>query len=148
MFYVNLRGKYDPAPNRLGALADPQQARKLAYRHAGRFATRALRQLDARTDAREGDQFSYRLKENGEIYKTSREALATPVFEGLLDSVAANLRSMGREIFSGAAKVAPYRKGSITACDQCDYRSICRIDPWTHRYRVLRKTEEETDMVK
>jgi ATP-dependent helicase/nuclease subunit B len=145
VFYVNLRGKYDRAPNRLSALADPQQARKLAYRHTGRFDTRALRQLDARTDAREGDQFSYRLKNNGEVYKTSREALATPAFEGLLDSVAANLRTMGREIFSGVAKVAPYRKGSITACDQCDYRSICRLDPWTHRYRVLRKIEEETE---
>jgi ATP-dependent helicase/DNAse subunit B len=50
---------------------------------------------------------------------------------------------MGREIFSGEAKVAPYRKGAATACDQCDYRSICRIDPWTHRYRVLKLEEEK-----
>ena len=42
------------------------------------------------------------------------------------------------QIYSGAAQVAPYRKGAVTACDQCDYRSICRLDPWTHRYRVLR----------
>ena len=26
------------------------------------------------------------------------------------------------------------------ACAQCDFRSICRIDPWTHRYRMLSRT--------
>lgn len=31
----------------------------------------------------------------------------------------------------------------MTACDPCDYHSVCRIDPWTHSYRVLRKAEEE-----
>ena len=53
---------------------------------------------------------------------------------------------MGRAIVSGAARVDPYRKGKTTACDQCDYRAICRIDPWTHRYRVLRAAEEEAEV--
>jgi ATP-dependent helicase/DNAse subunit B len=48
---------------------------------------------------------------------------------------------MGREIFAGAARVDPYRKGQTIACDHCKYQSICRIDPWTHVYRVLRKPE-------
>ena len=38
-------------------------------------------------------------------------------------------------------EVAPYRKGTMTACKRCDYQSICRIDPWTHRFRVLKKEE-------
>jgi ATP-dependent helicase/nuclease subunit B len=142
VFYVNLRGKYDREQNRRDALADTEQARKLAYRHAGRFDTRALRLLDARPDARTGDQFSYRLTNDGQVYKSSREALATAEFEALLDSVEDSLRRMGHEIFSGVAKVDPYRKGAATACDQCAYRSICRIDPWLHTYRVLRKPEE------
>jgi ATP-dependent helicase/DNAse subunit B len=52
---------------------------------------------------------------------------------------------MGIEIFAGAAAVSPYRKGATTACDQCGYRSICRIDPWTHRFRLLTaiKTTDE-----
>jgi len=49
------------------------------------------------------------------------------------------LKMMGQEIFSGLAKVSPYRKGATTACDQCGYQSICRIDPWTHTFRVLNK---------
>ena len=60
-------------------------------------------------------------------------------FAALLDSVETNLKRMGQEIFSGLASVSPYRKGSATACDQCVYHSICRIDPWTYSFRVLKK---------
>ena len=49
---------------------------------------------------------------------------------------------MGRAIFSGEAKVDPYRKGAETPCEFCDYRAVCRIDPWTHQWRVLRATKE------
>jgi ATP-dependent helicase/nuclease subunit B len=49
---------------------------------------------------------------------------------------------MGRAIFSGEAKVDPYRKGTETPCGFCDYRAACRIDPWTHQWRVLRTAKE------
>jgi len=45
---------------------------------------------------------------------------------------------MGQEIFSGVVKLDPYRKGKVTACEQCSYRPICRIDPWSHRFRLLK----------
>jgi ATP-dependent helicase/nuclease subunit B len=61
----------------------------------------------------------------------------------MLNGVETALKKMGRAIYDGVAKVDPYRKGNVTACEQCDYRSVCRIDPWTHRYRVLRKISEE-----
>ena len=53
---------------------------------------------------------------------------------------------MGRAIFSGAAQVDPYRKGRATPCEFCDYRAACRIDPWTHHYRVLRAAQEEANV--
>jgi ATP-dependent helicase/nuclease subunit B len=139
VFYINLKGKYSFEQNRFDALADPQSARKAAYRHAGRFDLRALPQLDARPDARQGDQFSYRLTNSGQLYKNSQEALSSAEFEALLDSVERTLGRMGREIFAGVAGVAPFRKGAVTACEQCDYRPICRIDPWAHPFRVLKR---------
>jgi ATP-dependent helicase/nuclease subunit B len=139
VFYVNLRGKYDSEANRADALLDPGRARRLAYRHTGRFDLRALRHLDSRPDAIEGDQFKYRLTKTGQVYKSSHEALNTAEFEALLDAVETNLVRMGRDIFAGRAQVSPYRKGGLTACDQCGYQSICRIDPWTHNFRVLKK---------
>jgi ATP-dependent helicase/nuclease subunit B len=139
VFYVNLRGKYGRERNRTDALADPDRARKLAYRHSGRFDLGALPHLDSRPGACEGDQFNYRLTNAGKVNKTCKEPVAKADFEALLFQVDNNLKQMGREVYAGRAEVDPYRKGAVTACDQCTYSAVCRIDPWTHRYRVLRR---------
>jgi ATP-dependent helicase/nuclease subunit B len=135
VFYVNLRGQYESGGTRDEALADADGARKRAYRHAGRFDISALSRLD-RTKA--ADQFNYRLNKDGSVRANSVEALPRAEFEALLDRVETQLQEMGRAIFSGAAQVDPYRKGHETPCEFCDYRAACRIDPWTHQYRVLR----------
>jgi len=145
VFYVNLRGRYERGNSRLDALADPDQIRKRAYRHAGRFDAAALPYLDGRSDARNGDQFNYRVTREGDLYRNSRECLSTNEFIELLDTVEGNLKKMGAEIFSGRAAISPYRKGAATACDQCEYRPICRIDPWTHQYRLLKKIDNDND---
>jgi ATP-dependent helicase/DNAse subunit B len=62
-------------------------------------------------------------------------------FEKLLDGVETRLREMGGTIFSGAARVDPYRRGGEMPCDFCDYRAACRIDFWTHRVRVLKSSD-------
>jgi ATP-dependent helicase/nuclease subunit B len=138
VFYVNLRGRYDRQPNRNEALADPATARKLAYQHSGRFDARVLRQLDSRPGVGQGDQFNFRITQAGKIHRGSREALTTAEFQDLLRDVEKNLKDMGTQIFSGVTAVAPYRKGTDTACVQCNFRSICRVDPWTHPFRILK----------
>jgi ATP-dependent helicase/nuclease subunit B len=145
VFYVNLRGKYKLGENRDESLAEVEATRKQAYQHSGRFDARYLRLLDNRADATEGEQFKYKLNKNGSISRVSREALESDEFMALLDGVEENLKRMGRAIYAGEAKVDPYRKGNVAACDQCDYRAICRIDPWTHIYRVLRREETAED---
>jgi ATP-dependent helicase/nuclease subunit B len=139
VFYVNLRGKYEKENNRREALLDPERSRKLAYRHSGRFDVSARRWLDSRKDAKNGDQFNYRLKNDGDIRKDSPEALQRAEFNALLNGVEENVRRIGREIYSGVASVDPFRKDKDTACDFCEYSGICRIDQATHRWRVLRK---------
>ena len=141
-FYVNLRGDFKGGGSRAEVLADAE-ARKLAYRHNGRFDAGALRKLDRRLDVTKGDQFNFRLNKGGELPSNSAEAIGCKEFTALLDQVEAQLQSLGKKIFSGAAAVDPYRKGGATACDYCDYRAACRIDPWTHFWRVLRATEEK-----
>ena len=143
VFYVNLRGQYERGQTRDEALADADGARKRAYRHTGRFDAAALPQLDR---VRAADQFNYRLNKDGGLRSDSMEALPRAEFEKLLDRVEAQLQEMGRAIFSGAMPVDPYRKGRETPCEYCDYRAACRIDPWTHQYRVLRAVKEEADL--
>jgi len=119
-------------------LSDADDARKRAYRHTGRFDAGVLPRLD-RVQA--ADQFNYRLNKDGSLRSDSVEALPRAEFEKLLDRVEAQLQEMGWAIFSGAMPVDPYRKGRETPCEHCDYRAACRIDPWTHQYRVLRAVE-------
>jgi ATP-dependent helicase/nuclease subunit B len=144
VFYVNLRGEYKGGGSRAEILADADEARRKAYRHTGRFDAGVLDKLD-RVKAK--DQFSYQLKNNGELYANSIEAMPRAKFEKLLDGVEIQLREMGERIFSGAAQVDPYRKGKQTPCEFCDYQAACRIDKWTHQYRVLRATKAEINSV-
>jgi ATP-dependent helicase/nuclease subunit B len=140
IFYVNLRGEYKGGGSRAEILADGDESRRKAYRHTGRFDAGVVNKLD-RTGA--ADQFNYRLNADGSLRKGSVEALPHAEFGKLLDGVEIQLREMGERIFSGAAQVDPYRKGKQTPCEFCDYQAACRIDKWTHQYRVLRATKEE-----
>jgi ATP-dependent helicase/nuclease subunit B len=140
VFYVNLRGEYKGGGTRDEILADADESRRKAYRHTGRFDAGVLDKLDR---PKMKDQFSYQLKKDGGLYANSVEAMPHVEFEALLDGVETRLREMGRAIFSGKAKVDPYRKGVETPCEFCDYRAVCRIDPWMHRYRVLRPAPKE-----
>ena len=115
----------------------------MAYRHTGRFSIDALPKLDSRSSIEAGDQFNFRRTNDGSVHKGSVEALPHVEFEALLDRVQTQLAEMGRAIFNGVASVDPYRKGADTACQYCDYEGVCRIDPWTHRYRVLRAAPKE-----
>ncbi len=137
VFYVNLRGRYGAERNRVDALAEPEQSRRMAYRHFGRYSISALPYLDSRNDSRQGDQFSYRFNKNGQLHAGCREALAPELFNALLSESEAILREMAQRVFEGSVEVAPYRKGQVTACDQCTYQAVCRIDPWTHPFRAL-----------
>ncbi|HVU27322.1 MAG TPA: PD-(D/E)XK nuclease family protein [Verrucomicrobiae bacterium] len=137
VFYVNLRGQFQNG-SRAEILSGADESRRAAYRHAGRFNAGVLAKLDSK-GAR--DQFNYRLKENGELHANSIEALPRDEFEKLLDGVETQLRDFGRAIFSGVAGVNPYKKEAQTPCDFCDYAAACRIDKWTHKFRVLRAAE-------
>jgi len=139
VFYVSLRGQYERGRTRDDALADAESARKRAYGHTGRFDASALPRLDR---AGMADQFKYRLNKDGRLRSDLTEALPRPEFERLLDQIEGRLREMGRAIYSGVARVDPYRHRRDTACAFCDYRPACRIDPWTHPYRVLREAAE------
>jgi ATP-dependent helicase/nuclease subunit B len=135
VFYVNLRGEYKGGGSRADILAEADESRRLAYRHTGRFDEGVLDKLDRIGAA---DQFNYRRNNDGSLRKGSVEAMPREEFEKLLDNVEIQLSEMGGRVYSGAAQVDPYRKGKQTPCEFCDYQAACRIDKWTHQYRVLR----------
>ena len=139
MFYINLRGSYENGLNRSDVLADPPAVRRGAYKHTGRFTLDALPLLDTSCKDKGSGQFSYALRKDGTPNRVRRDLVSQAEFDALLVNVHARMKEMGRRIFAGDAAVDPYRKGSEAACERCQCQSICRIDPWTHPYRVLRK---------
>jgi len=98
-----------------------------------------LGEFDGNAPAGNSGQFNYALTNDGKPNRRYGDLLEADEFNGLLDRVESLLREMGRRIFTGDASVDPYRKGAEVACDFCDGRAICRIDPWTHPFRVLKK---------
>lgn len=136
VFYVNLRDSGASGTSR-AVLAEAEAARRAAYQHTGRFDLAVLRKLDS-SGASRGDQFCYRLTKDGHLHANSLEALPSSEFQALLDQVERQLCEMGRRIYAGAAELDPYRKRNQTPCEHCDYAQVCRIDPWTHAFRVLK----------
>jgi ATP-dependent helicase/nuclease subunit B len=142
LFYVNLRGTYPRGGNRDEVLQDAREVRRAAFQHTGRLNLEALPLLDSLHATGGSGQFKYRVNKDGNPRKGG-ELLHPADFNALLDAVEQQLVSMGRRIFAGEAAVDPYRKGSATACDRCDYRAVCRIDPQTHRFRALTTSTED-----
>ena len=140
VFYVSLRGSYERGTRRDAVLTDREAARRRAYRHAGHFDLTALDFLDT---AKNCEQFNYTWKQDGTPGNRSKDPLQPEQFLALLDSVEERLRNFGERIFAGEATVDPYRRNSETPCAFCDYRPICRVDPWSHRYRSLEAPSAE-----
>ncbi len=69
-------------------------------------------------------------------------------FESLLKFGREKIQSLSSDILAGKIPVSPYRRGTVTPCSYCDYRSLCRFDWQTHSCRTLEsthKTEVLTD---
>lgn len=140
VFYINLRGQFKSGKNRNEVLDDPDDIRKGGYQHIGRFDLAVLAELDNR-DSNAGDQFRYKLNKDGKPDARYKDVLDDRGLQQLMRRVEDLLRDMGRRIYAGEVAVDPYRLGAKTPCEFCDYRSICRIDPWEHQYRRLREPE-------
>ncbi|NBW66753.1 hypothetical protein EBR44_13460 [bacterium] len=106
--------------------------------HTGRFDFAQLKHFDRQTGGGPSGQFRYKINKDGQPAKRGNEALPTAEFNALLAQVEASLRRLGADIFAGDIRVAPVRlSASECACDRCEFRPICRFDPWTEPFRKL-----------
>jgi ATP-dependent helicase/nuclease subunit B len=135
MFYVRLRDATSRAGHRE---EEPDVKTGKRFEHTGRFSFEWLPLFDSACASGGGGQFSYRLKKDGEPYANSHQLIRQTELENLLTDAKTLLQAMGRDILAGNIAVDPYRKGNELPCTYCDFKSVCRIDPWTHAYRPLR----------
>lgn len=64
---------------------------------------------------------------DGSLTKNS-SAVNTRQFEAVSTYVRNMIRRMGAEILNGNTQISPYRKGTETGCDYCEFREICGFD--------------------
>ncbi len=136
-FYVALCGQGRPASTREVDDKERERNRRLRWQHRGRFNGAYLQRFDV-TGATKGEQFRYALRKDGQFAAQGNEALPAGEFQALIARVKEFLREHGREIYAGTIATRPYRWRGRTACDLCRYRPVCRFDPWTQPYHVLR----------
>jgi ATP-dependent helicase/nuclease subunit B len=140
VFYVPLHGASGSTGERAEILSEDEAARRATYQHTGRFDFTHRALLDARPGDQPSGQFRYTLNKDGALSKRGGDALTSAEFTALLTQVEANFRRLGEAIFASEVSVSPVRlSASDKACDRCDYRPICRFDPWTQPYRTLPK---------
>ncbi len=138
VFYVPLNGGGGrSASSRADVLATNIQERRTAYQHSGRFLADELAHFDNRGESK-GDQFRYAKNKGGDLSARGNDALAAREFEALREKIEGHLRDYASRIFNGEVVVSPFRIGNQTACDYCDFRAVCRFDPWTQPFRALR----------
>ena len=138
VFYVNLRGNTENGQTRPASLEKPEELRRARYQHLGRFDSKFLTYLDNRR-ADKGTQFNYKITKKGS-FQAGRDTMATKEFAEMLGRVESELVRMGREIYRGKIDLNPFQKGQEQACTWCEFKAICRFDPWVSSFRVLRKT--------
>ncbi|HET7624633.1 MAG TPA: PD-(D/E)XK nuclease family protein [Verrucomicrobiae bacterium] len=136
-FYVALRANGGSSRTREEELGSRDSIYKNGCKHSGRFDGAHLQKFDS-SGAEKGDQFKFNLKKGGDFSKVGNDALTGAEFQALIEMIKDFLKSHGREIFAGRIAISPFRAGTKTACDRCEYRPVCRFDPWTQSYRVLR----------
>ncbi len=147
VFYIPLNGGAGrPGATRADILNGGDGARRAAYQHSGRFLADALEHFDNRGLPR-GDQFKFARNRDGSFSARGNEAMPGEQFEALREKIEGHLRDYGRRIFAGELDTSPFRAGKETACDRCDFRPVCRFDPWIQPFRELRpppRTSRET----
>jgi ATP-dependent helicase/nuclease subunit B len=137
VFYANLRGAPPACGNREEARVSAPTHWQSTFQHSGRFDLQALPLLDGRGDPSAPGQFVFRLKKDGTPYSNCQEAMTTGDFARMVADVPVRLQQLAGRILSGETALAPFQHQHKTACEQCDYQAICRVDRWTQEFRQL-----------
>lgn len=66
-------------------------------------------------------------------------------FDQLRDYVAQTIKRISLALINGDISIRPYRTDTVTACQYCEYRSICQFDPSQkgNEYNRIRKMKPE-----
>ncbi|MGZ8898997.1 MAG: PD-(D/E)XK nuclease family protein, partial [Limisphaerales bacterium] len=142
-FLLPLRNGPGTRKSRREALEDAEGVRRKGYMHEGLFDVEHVELFDAKALDEGSGQFKYRLTQARLPWGGTFNALRSEDFSKLLARSEELIREFGQRIYAGDIAIRPFKKGKLTPCERCDYQPVCRFDPWSQKYNVLRAPEKE-----
>ncbi len=82
-------------------------------------------------DLKEGEKsdiMPISLKQDGTVGRSGTNAASTEEFGDLMEYVRQYINEAARQMLAGRIEANPYRMGSKTGCDYCEYRGVCGFD--------------------
>ena len=144
IFYYNIK---DPVIEETEEMGEEQIERellsKLKMNGLVNRASEVIALLDSSMD-KHSDVIPISYNKDGSLSKNS-SAVDTRQFEAVSAYVRNRIRQMGAEILDGNTQISPYRKGTETGCDYCEFREVCGFDEKStgYEYRRLHEMDNE-----
>ncbi len=138
LIYLDLSRRSSREAHRLAGLNEEADGTQQKIVSDARMNMAALGWLDANAKPGQTSRYlPFRLTKQGVPYRRATARLQPQErFVSVLSSIELTLRTLGGRIYEGRAEVDPYRTTNSCACDYCQFKGVCRIDPWTHVYRT------------
>ncbi|MBQ3226647.1 MAG: helicase-exonuclease AddAB subunit AddB [Clostridia bacterium] len=84
-----------------------------------------------------------RIAKDGTLSGSQSKSATMEQMDKLKKYMKRTLTQIGQEILSGTTNILPYRKGTHSGCDFCEFKSICGFDPSSGAYRYLPQIADE-----
>lgn len=109
------------------------------YRAKGIFNGERYKILDDTIEQGRSRYYKFQIaKENGQYGNYDRsDILKAEDFENVLRLAEKEIKGLAAQVLSGSIKVWPYQINSSTACNFCEYKSLCRFDWQINDHNVL-----------
>ena len=120
----------------LSSLADDKKS--FSRKARGIFNGDYYEQLDNNAPRQWNQYYNFYIGKDGPFGNFGNSAVLYPdQFKKILQFTRERIASLANGIFAGNIAINPYRLGTNTPCDFCDFRSLCRFDTQTNDYSTL-----------
>lgn len=94
-------------------------------------------------EVRKSSVIPFELKKDDSVSSRSKVA-KEEAFYGLIDHVKETVKTIGDGITDGVTRIEPFKLGTATGCQSCDYQSICQFDAaFGNRYKSMKNYKDD-----
>ena len=111
------------------------------YKAKGIFNGQYYKMLDGAVEKTEWSRYyKFYISKDGQqygYYNASSDILTAVDFKNVLEFAEKEIKELAEQILSGDIKVRPYQIGTKSACNFCDFKTLCRFDWQINEHHLL-----------